>query len=355
MANRRPSPFADSRLARRLLGLAVAAPLAWSLWSSAALPALAADAPVNYTPPDFSVEIPTVNLTSFETKSGDTIDIPWIAQYIVGVYQYAVGIAGILAAVMMMIGGLQIMTARGDASAAKAGKDKIQDAVIGVFLTLSVYTILKLVNPDLIAFKPVKIPTVSGIDFTSEPEEVEPQAVAVDLVPVRAPNINGDGALRVPRELVDNLQAAAETLKKSNYGIYISSSFRDPQKQIDLIEENCQNPPGAKSCKPKATRPPTCMMVASKPNGPPDPTKCPHTTGRALDMWATKLNERGKYERCIPSFDPCNKPGGMETCVKDPCQQALIKALGENGFCRWSKEAWHFEQPAMSKPCLKGQ
>lgn len=123
-------------------------------------------------PPKLQIDIPTVQLTEIVVNAteGDeirTVDIPWIAQYIGGVYRFGVGIAGALAAVMMMIGGFQYLTAGGDASRVGAAKKRISDALVGLMLTLGVYLILFTLNPDLVELKALQIRVVDRIPFVS--------------------------------------------------------------------------------------------------------------------------------------------------------------------------------------------
>lgn len=119
-----------------------------------------------------SIPVPNVSFTDIifkEETRGDqaskTLDIPWLAQYIVGVYKYAVGIAGVLAAVMMMIGGIQYLTAGGDAGRVSKGKEKISDALLGLFLVLGTYMILNVINPDLTKLQGLRVESIARIDF----------------------------------------------------------------------------------------------------------------------------------------------------------------------------------------------
>ncbi len=94
-----------------------------------------------------------------------TLDIPWLAQYISGAYKYAVGIAGVMAAVMMMIGGFQYLIAGGDATRVAKGKEKISDAVLGLVLVLGTYMILSVINPDLVSLSAMRIEAIKRVTF----------------------------------------------------------------------------------------------------------------------------------------------------------------------------------------------
>ena len=85
-----------------------------------------------------------------------TIDL---GEYIQAVYNYGVAIAGIFAAVMMMIGGIQWLTA-GTSDRVSAARKRILDAAIGLALTVFAWFILNTINPALVILQMPRIPMV---------------------------------------------------------------------------------------------------------------------------------------------------------------------------------------------------
>ncbi len=83
-----------------------------------------------------------------------------LANYLGLVYNFLISTVGILAAVMMMIGGFQYLTSGGDPGRAKAGKERISNALLGMVLALASYLILNTINPGLVTFKVPEIQTV---------------------------------------------------------------------------------------------------------------------------------------------------------------------------------------------------
>lgn len=73
-----------------------------------------------------------------------------IAQYVKAVYTYAVGAVGILATVMLMIGGLRWILAGGNPSSVGEAKDMIIAAISGMVLVMTSYLILSQINPALV-------------------------------------------------------------------------------------------------------------------------------------------------------------------------------------------------------------
>ncbi|MBD3248250.1 hypothetical protein GF382_03080 [Candidatus Falkowbacteria bacterium] len=90
-----------------------------------------------------------------------------IAKYIQAIYKYATGAVGILAAVVLMWGGVIWVTA-GDSTRVSEAKAWIGASITGLVLVVGSYVILSQVNPNLVAFQPKSIPAVKTI---SSPEK----------------------------------------------------------------------------------------------------------------------------------------------------------------------------------------
>ncbi|MFA5360208.1 MAG: pilin [Patescibacteria group bacterium] len=84
-----------------------------------------------------------------------------IGQYIRAIYKYAIGIVGILAAVVLMIGGVMWIVAGGNATMIGEAKSWIGASLTGLLLALCSYFILATVNPALVNFKTTTIQTVT--------------------------------------------------------------------------------------------------------------------------------------------------------------------------------------------------
>lgn len=97
---------------------------------------------------------------------GTTKNVADLGDYIQVVYNFALGIAGAVAALMMMIGGFEYLTAAGDKGRVDAGKEKIKNAVIGLALALGAFTILNTINPDLLSLETPRVPLVKKRVFT---------------------------------------------------------------------------------------------------------------------------------------------------------------------------------------------
>lgn len=140
----------------------------------------------NWTMPDLQIDIGGLKdklKTSRPVECGvdeqgnKKVCISWIGQYIAGVYQYAIGIVGILAAVVLMFGGIIWLTAGGSATQIGNAKAWIGASLTGLVIALCSYMILYLINPDLTIFKPLRIQLAKKTDtptITSKCEWQDP-------------------------------------------------------------------------------------------------------------------------------------------------------------------------------------
>jgi len=76
-----------------------------------------------------------------------------IARYISAIYNYGVGIVGIVAAMMLMIGGIIWLTAAGSSSKIEQAKSFIGSSLTGMALVFTAYILLNTINPDLVNLK----------------------------------------------------------------------------------------------------------------------------------------------------------------------------------------------------------
>ena len=87
-----------------------------------------------------------------------------IAKYIRVIYKYAIGIVGILAAVVLMIGGVMWIVAGGSATRIGEAKAWIGASLTGLLLALMSYLILATVNPALVDFKTTPVTPVTPLE-----------------------------------------------------------------------------------------------------------------------------------------------------------------------------------------------
>ena len=98
-----------------------------------------------------------VNFTEIGPKS--------IGNLIKAIYSYMLGIVGILATLVMMYGGVLYITAAGNASKADNAKQWIFASLTGLLLALSSYTLLYMVNPNLLTMSSIDPETPDNRNF----------------------------------------------------------------------------------------------------------------------------------------------------------------------------------------------
>ncbi|MDD4271444.1 MAG: hypothetical protein PHF50_01425 [Patescibacteria group bacterium] len=85
-----------------------------------------------------------------------------IAKYIKVIYKYAIGIVGILAAVVLMVGGVMWIVAGGSSTMIGEAKSWIGASLTGLTIALLSYLILATINPALVDLKTTPIQQVQS-------------------------------------------------------------------------------------------------------------------------------------------------------------------------------------------------
>ena len=109
------------------------------------------------------VQLPGYTFVDSDKSTGN------IARYIRAIYKYAIGIVGILSAVVLMIGGVMWIVAGGSATAIGEAKAWIGASLTGLLLALLSYLILATVNPALVNLKTSQITTIAGVKYCCDP------------------------------------------------------------------------------------------------------------------------------------------------------------------------------------------
>jgi hypothetical protein len=118
--------------------------------------------------PQFQIPINVIKLTTptYTGSEGNyTYSIPWIAEYIQGIYTYGLSIAGILAAIVLMAGGLLWLVSAGDASKITQAKELITGSITGLVILASSYIILTQINPNLTQLIPITLGNIKKAEF----------------------------------------------------------------------------------------------------------------------------------------------------------------------------------------------
>ena len=92
-----------------------------------------------------------------------------LPQYIKYLFNFAIGLGGILAFAILIFGGIKWMTSAGDPTAINAAKTKMLGGIIGLILLLGAWFIIDAINPNLLSLKKMdKLEPNTGIYITGD-------------------------------------------------------------------------------------------------------------------------------------------------------------------------------------------
>jgi hypothetical protein len=123
--------------------------------------------PSKIIPPILHVSIPGFgNFSDVKCDDPDVpCKIPWLGEYIQAIYKYSLTIVGILAVIIMMIGGVLWVTAGGSKEQIGTAKSFIRNGILGVIIMVCSYTLLTILNPNLTILRPLNIQYIKYNSF----------------------------------------------------------------------------------------------------------------------------------------------------------------------------------------------
>jgi hypothetical protein len=263
-----------------------------------------------------AIKIPGTNFSGF----------PQINDYINGLYGYTLGVIGMLAIIGIAVGGFMWISSSGNPGKISKAKGWVRDSLLGLVLAFGAYTLLYIINQDLVTRKSLNLGSISQVTAQME-ETVEFDGVTLtpdgsesekNVKPAANDNIKGcyDESLLIPcnfantgcecvatdpriaPEVASGLKIVAQ-IAQNKYGIKlrITSAFRSFKAQNDAWIANNKNP--------KLAAPPSC--------------NAPHMRGVAVDIWPTVKSRANVIK--------------------------MQKAFEEAGWTRYGEECWHFQRP----------
>lgn len=298
--------------------------------------------------PKLEIRIPDLNFSatiqsSTEVDGKTYMYMPWIGQYIAALYKLSMIVVSIMAVAMLIKSGFDIEFG---GEFKEAGMKRIPRVIAGLLLVWGSYAIMYYLNPEMVQFKVLKVRIIEKIPLELAENETEEAADPAAVQPGQIQpviEISGGGlgnAMLVGKDIAPDLKAAAAELVAQTQGMaggpfkLAGGGYRpltgDPNSQVEKWARQCEGKPacGTPVCNPF---PPSMMNGTTRaPGAIPDPTRCPHTSGLALDIYCKGGNTEHFYA---------------------PCQRLLEQILEKKGFCRLTSEPWHFERPRMSTTC----
>lgn len=229
-------------------------------------PEAASEAPLIMEPPRFKIPELQVSLgiefdapNCFVGSDGKhQCEINWLGKYLTVIYNYALRFGGIIAAVMLMAGGLLWLVSGGNPGKIGQAKNIISGSLIGLALLFSSYLILAQINPELTVFKPITLgragdPFFPDSEYTEEetimPESYQEACVAAknnNLEPCKAlgnfqpPELISYNNTLVHPDTLEKFNAAMQCVANKNNGktlFEINEGFRSAADQIRIKEQ----------------------------------------------------------------------------------------------------------------------
>lgn len=100
--------------------------------------------------------------------AGGRLSIPYIGQYIAGVFQYSLYVLAGLAVFVIIFAGVRWILARGNASEIKDAKEMITGSFIGLMIALLSYSMLQIIDPRLTTLSPIGLAQIEATEFKFE-------------------------------------------------------------------------------------------------------------------------------------------------------------------------------------------
>ncbi len=279
-----------------------------------------------FTMPDWQVPIDTITLSEAKCTGPDNsgeCEIPWIAEYIQGMYKYGLGIGGILAAIVLMAGGVLWLVSAGDVSKITQAKDLIIGSITGLMILMGSYILLSQINPELTNLRSISVRMIEQILL----EPIENGSDSTDNI---SNNCADDGGLENIKDIVatnaktpmlstigrEGLVKAIEEAKKRGVELYVTSAFRTAAHQQSLWDAAVTKYGSETTAAKYVARPGSCGG---------------HRSGQAIDV-------------CIKGTISCQKMGSAAVAsYSDNDVLKLIEIMRAAGWQRYCGEWWHFQ------------
>lgn len=106
-------------------------------------------------------------------------DTSYLALMVKGFYNYGLGIAGILAAIVLMAGGIIWLTSAGSSDKISQAKGLITGSITGLLLVFGSWIILKTINPNLVDFRAKSITPITQLNLTTCCQYTDKEGVVI--------------------------------------------------------------------------------------------------------------------------------------------------------------------------------
>lgn len=285
-----------------------------------------------------------------EVDEDGNIYFPWIGEYIKAVYNFAVIVISILAVVMLIVAGAQVIMSAGGPAKATAYK-RITQAVIGLFIAWGSYVILYTINPNLTLFKSLQVKFIEPISFAEEATpDVDVANAGLSGKVIKKADKSGrkDCLAELPADTVGiklkdyGLQGVSPAGKHGAYYVTVNTLMIDDLKAVfaDIAKTDYKikaagGVRGSGACTPGNLH--LCgLAVDINPGDNPD---CPAYTKQGEGKPNRKVGQywdvAGDHKLTQDEFDKCAR-GEKITDIP----QAVVDSFEQHGFY-WGGYGWN--------------
>lgn len=231
-----------------------------------------------------------------------------LGDFIVKFYDWAVGVAGVLAAVMMMVGGFYYLTAAGDPSRVKKGKEYLINSLAGLALVAGAYFVLQTINPDLVRFRLPKMPTVRRqfLVFCQKYEQCQPCGATFYVKFPRGGAVSATGGAGTADCSQTTLSSALTAEEQDKFEL----SSACTGKSCSKLAPACSD--AANSCVP-----------TTSPSDQPE-NNCKPGAGAVKDQDATSKQRVCSLQ---VDYDGCIQRAGTDASQRLTCNQQLSDCM----------------------------
>jgi len=117
---------------------------------------------VNFVP---QVSVPNSQFQAGVTYTMKEPSLKPLGEYIIAIFNYGLAIVGILAAIILMAGGLIWLTSGGSSSKVGQAKELMLGSIVGLLILVVSWVILNTINPELVNFRTTAIPSVEKVVY----------------------------------------------------------------------------------------------------------------------------------------------------------------------------------------------
>lgn len=162
---------------------------------------------------------------------------PNLSDYLLYIFNLAIFLGGIVALLMIVIGGIEYMTSAGNVARMSDAKDRILKAVLGLVLLFCSYVILSVINPELTLVKlpfiaPLKISEKEGLAYNLRVTDMRLQAsqaqVEATINKLRSQLETTDSLSSDHQNALEDALLKAKNISVLRFGAYFS------EKQIPV-------------------------------------------------------------------------------------------------------------------------